>query len=80
MRVLVENSIPMGNTQFRALHGLSMLVQSTYEGSRTNVLWDVGADPDVLFNNMQEMEIDPGQTTASPSVTTIPTIRAASQK
>ena len=61
VRVLVENSIPMGNTQFRALHGLSMLVQSTYEGSRTNVLWDVGADPDVLFNNMQEMEIDPGQ-------------------
>lgn len=59
VRVLVENSVQMGHPRFRALHGLSMLVQSRYEDHWTNVLWDVGADPDVLFNNMQAMGIDP---------------------
>lgn len=59
IRVLVENSIQLGDRRYRALHGLSMLVQTRCQDQWSNVLLDVGSDPDVLFGNMEAMGLSP---------------------
>lgn len=56
--ILVENTAPMAD-RLRAVHGLSMLVRTRCEGHESNVLFDVGGDPDVLLNNMEALRVDP---------------------
>lgn len=56
--ILTENTAPMTD-RLRAVHGLSMLVQSRHEGSEACILFDVGGHPDVLLSNMEALELDP---------------------
>jgi len=55
--ILIDNTA--GGMGLRALHGLSMMVESTHEGRKTNVLFDVGADPEVLLGNMEVLGFPP---------------------
>ncbi len=56
--VLVENAVMM-MPGLRGLHGLSLLVETRREDRTANILFDVGADPQVLLGNMECLGLSP---------------------
>jgi 7,8-dihydropterin-6-yl-methyl-4-(beta-D-ribofuranosyl)aminobenzene 5'-phosphate synthase len=55
--VLMENN--SSGVRIIGKWGLSILVTARHEGVVQNILFDVGADPDALLCNMQELGVDP---------------------
>ena len=58
--VLAENTAPFGES-LMGQHGLSFLLEGRREQTMMRVLMDVGQVHDALCNNMQQLNVDPGQ-------------------
>jgi 7,8-dihydropterin-6-yl-methyl-4-(beta-D-ribofuranosyl)aminobenzene 5'-phosphate synthase len=59
LRVAVEDSVSLADSQLRAQHGLCIFLEADFGQEKMKILMDTGASPEVTMHNLDLLKISP---------------------